>query len=75
MTQGKIERRHLSLKSRIPGDLERSVATLRQPPSREPGQSDPADVHFARDKRILTMRREIKRKTNASPKPMNRTLR
>jgi hypothetical protein len=65
MTQGKIERWHLSLKSRIllenyylPGDLERAVATFVQHynHSRYHESLDnltPADVYFGRGQRIL----------------------
>jgi putative transposase len=77
MTQGKIERWHLSLKSRIllenyylPGDLERAVTTFVEHynHSRYHESLDnltPADVYFGRGQRILTVRREIKRKTIA----------
>jgi transposase InsO family protein len=77
MTQGKIERWHLSLKSRIllenyylPGDLERAVATFVEHynHSRYHESLDnltPADVYFGRGQRILTMRRQIKQKTIA----------
>ena len=77
MTQGKIERWHLSLKSRIllenyylPGDLERAVAAFvehynhcRYHESLD--NLTPADVYFGRDQRILKARREIKRRTIA----------
>ena len=77
MTQGKIERWHLSLKSRIllenyylPGDLERAVAVFVEHynHSRYHESLDnltPADVYFGRGQRLLTIRREIKRKTIA----------
>lgn len=75
MTQGKIERWHLSLKSRIllenyylPGDLERAVgAFVDHYNHRRHHESldnlTPADVYFGRGQRILDMRKEIKRKT------------
>ena len=75
MTQGKIERWHLSLKSRIllenyylPGDLERAVgAFVDNYNHRRHHESldnlTPADVYFGRGQRILDMRKEIKRKT------------
>lgn len=77
MTQGKIERWHLSLKSRIllenyylPGDLERAVAAFVEHynHSRYHESLDnltPADVYFGRGERILATRREIKRRTIA----------
>jgi putative transposase len=75
MTQGKIERWHLSLKSRIlldnyylPGDLERAVAAFveyynhgRYHESLD--NLTPADVYFGRGQKILNTRRQIKRKT------------
>jgi putative transposase len=75
MTQGKIERWHLSLKSRImlenyylPGDLERAVgAFVDHYNHRRYHESldnlTPADVYFGRGQRILDMRKDIKRKT------------
>ena len=75
MTQGKLERWHLSLKSRIllenyylPGDLERAVgAFVDHYNHRRHHESldnlTPADVYFGRGQRILDMRKEIKRKT------------
>jgi transposase InsO family protein len=77
MTQGKIERWHLSLKSRIllenyylPGDLERAVAAFvehynhcRYHESLD--NLTPADVYFGRDQRIINERRDIKRRTIA----------
>ena len=77
MTQGKIERWHLSLKSRIllenyylSGDLERAVtAFVEHYNHRRYHESldnlTPADVYFGRDQRILNARHEIKRKTIA----------
>ena len=74
-TQGKIERWHLSLKSRIllehyylPGDLERAVATFVDHYNHRRYHESldnltPADVYFGRGQNILDMRREIKRKT------------
>jgi putative transposase len=75
MTQGKIERWHLSLKSRIllenyylPGDLERAVAGFvdhynhrRYHESLD--NMTPADVYFGRGARIRKRRQDIKRRT------------
>ena len=75
MTQGKIERWHLSLKSRIllenyflPGDLERAVSDFvehynhcRYHESLD--NLTPADVYFGRGDRILKRREDIKRRT------------
>jgi len=72
MTQGKMERWHLSLKSRIllenyylPGDLEQAIADLvdhynlrRHHESLD--NLTPADVYFGRGQRILKRREEIK---------------
>jgi putative transposase len=75
MTQGKIERWHLSLKSRIllenyylPGDLERAVADFVDHYNHRRYHESldnitPADVYFGRASRILERRREIKRRT------------
>lgn len=75
MTQGKIERWHLSLKSRIllenyylPGDLERAVADFVDYYNHRRYHESldnlaPADVYFGRSARILERRREIKRRT------------
>jgi len=75
MTQGKIERWHLSLKSRIllenyflPGDLERAVADFVDHYNHRRYHESldnltPADVYFGRGARILERRREIKRRT------------
>jgi transposase InsO family protein len=75
MTQGKIERWHLSLKSRIllenyylPGDLERAVADFVEHYNHGRYHESldnltPADVDFGRGQRILNMRRQIKQKT------------
>ena len=75
MTQGKIERWHLSLKSRIllenyylPGDLERAVADFVDHYNHRRYHESldnltPADVYFGRGQRILDMRKEIKRRT------------
>jgi transposase InsO family protein len=75
MTQGKIERWHLSLKSRIllenyylPGDLERAVADFVEHYNHcryheALDNLTPADVYFGRGPRILQRREEIKRKT------------
>src|SRR5262245_15901916 len=75
MTQGKIERWHLSLKSKIllenyylPGDLQRAIAAFvdhynlrRYHESLD--NLTPADVYFGRGQRIIDMRKEIKRRT------------
>ena len=75
MTQGKIERWHLSLKSRIllenyylPGDLERAVVDFVEHYNHrryhEPLDNlTPADVYSGRGTRILKAREEIKRRT------------
>jgi putative transposase len=75
MTQGKIERWHLSLKSRIllenyylPGDLERAVAAFVEHYNyRRHHESldnlTPADVYFGRGQKILNARRQIKQNT------------
>ena len=75
MTQGKIERWHLSLKSRIllenyylPGDLERAVADFVDHYNHRRYHESldnltPADVFFGRGQTILDMRKEIKRRT------------
>ena len=75
MTQGKIERWHLSLKSRIllenyylPGDLERAVADFVEHYNHRRYHESldnltPADVYFGRGPRILQRREEIKRNT------------
>lgn len=75
MTQGKIERWHLSLKSRIllenyylPGDLERAVASFVEHYNHRRYHESldnltPADVYFGRGTRILKRREEIKRRT------------
>lgn len=75
MTQGKIERWHLSLKSRIllenyylPGDLERAVGDFVDHYNHRRYHESldnltPADVYFGRGQRILDQRKEIKRKT------------
>jgi putative transposase len=72
MTQGKIERWHLSLKSRIlldnyylPGDLERAVAAFIEHYNHHRYHESldnltPADVYFGRSQRILDRRRQIK---------------
>ena len=74
-TQGKIERWHLSLKSRIllenyylPDELEKAVANFvdhynHQRYHESLDNLTPADVYFGRGQNILDMRREIKRKT------------
>jgi putative transposase len=75
MTQGKIERWHLSLKSRIllenyylPGDLERAVANFVDHYNHRRYHESldnltPADVYFGRGARILKRRDDIKRRT------------
>ena len=75
MTQGKIERWHLSLKSRIllenyylPGDLERAVAGFVEHYNHRRYHESldnltPADVYFGRAARILKRREDIKRRT------------
>jgi putative transposase len=75
MTQGKIERWHLSLKNRIllenyylPGDLERAVAAFVEHYNHRRYHESldnltPADVYCGRDRRILKARHEIKRRT------------
>ncbi len=75
MTQGKIERWHLSLKSRIllenyylPGDLERAVAAFVDHYNHRRYHESldnltPADVYFGRGARILKRRDDIKRRT------------
>ena len=75
MTQGKIERWHLSLKSRIllenyylPGDLERAIDDFVQHYNHRRYHESldnltPADVYFGRGDRIRKRREEIKRRT------------
>ncbi len=75
MTQGKIERWHLSLKSRIllenyylPGDLKNAIADFVEHYNHRRYHESlnnltPADVYFGRGQRILDKREEIKRKT------------
>ena len=75
MTQGKIERWHLSLKNRIllenyylPGDLERAVAGFVDHYNHRRYHESldnltPADVYFGRGSRILKRRDDIKRRT------------
>ena len=75
MTQGKIERWHLSLKSRIllenyylPGHLERAVAAFVEHYNHGRYHESldnltPADVYFGRGQRVLNARCKIKRKT------------
>ena len=75
MTQGKIERWHLSLKSRIllenyflPGDLERAVDDFVEHYNHRRYHESldnltPADVYFGRGARILKRREDIKRLT------------
>jgi len=75
MTQGKIERWHLSLKSRIllenyylPGDLERAIADFVEHYNHRRYHESldnltPVDVYFGRGARVLQRRREIKRRT------------
>jgi putative transposase len=75
MTQGKIERWHLSLKSQLllenyylPCDLECAVAAFVEYYNHHRYHESldnltPADVYFGRGQRILDMRKEIKRRT------------
>lgn len=75
MTQGKIERWHLSRKSRLllendylPGDLERVVVEFIDHYNHRRYHESldnlaPADVYFGRGQHILDMRKEIKRGT------------
>ena len=75
MTQGKIERWHLSLKSRIllenyylPGDLERAIADFVEHYNHRRYHESldnltPADVYFGCGQTILLQRERIKRKT------------
>jgi transposase InsO family protein len=75
MTQGKIERWHLSLKSRIllenyylPGDLERAIGDFVEHYNHRRYHESldnltPADVYFGRGARILKRREQIKRRT------------
>ena len=75
MTQGKIERWHLSLKSKIllenyylPGDLERAIADFVDHYNHRRYHESldnltPADVYFGRGAGIIVMRKEIKRRT------------
>jgi hypothetical protein len=74
MTQGKIERWHLSLKSRIPleycylpGDLEAEIGDLRHYESLS--NLIPADVYFGRGQTILIERERIKQQTIANRRP------
>ncbi len=74
-TQGKIERWHLSLKSRIllenyylPGELEQALANFVDHYNHRRYHENmdnltPADVYFGRGQNILDMRKEIKHKT------------
>ena len=74
-TQGKIERWHLSLKSRIllenyylPGELEQAVANFVDHYNHRRYHESldnltPADVYFGRGQNILDMRKEIKHRT------------
>jgi putative transposase len=75
MTQGKIERWHLSLKSKIllenyylPSELERAIAGFVDHYNHRRYHESldnltPADVYFGRGQRIINMRKEIKRRT------------
>ena len=75
MTQGKIERWHLSLKSRIllenyylPRDLERAIADFVEHYNQRRYHESldnltPADIYFGHGQRILKRGEEIKRKT------------
>jgi hypothetical protein len=86
MTQGKIERWHLSLKSRIllenyylPGDLERAVADFVEHYNHRryhesPDNLTPADVYFQRGQRIIELRKEIKQRTIDQRRLQSRNL-
>jgi putative transposase len=75
MTQGKIERWHLTLKNRVllenyylPGDLKCAIADFVEHYNHRRYHEcldnlTPADVYFGHGQRILDMRKEIKRKT------------
>jgi transposase InsO family protein len=75
MTQGKIERWHLSLKSRIllenyylPGDLERAVVDFVEHYNHRRYHESldnltPADVYFGQGDRIRKRRDQIKQRT------------
>jgi transposase InsO family protein len=83
MTQGKIERWHLSLKSRIllenyylPGDLERAVADFVEHYNHRRYHESldnltPADVYSGRGARILKRREATKRNTIAQRRRMH----
>ncbi len=71
MTHYKIERWHLSLKSRtllyLPGDLERAIADFVEHYNHRRYHENldnlnPADVYFGRGQRILERRKHIKRR-------------
>ena len=78
MTQGKIERYHLSLKNvvelelyRLPSDLEKAVANFIHFYNEERYHESldnvaPADVYFGRAERILKERDQIKQRTLAA---------
>ena len=82
-TQGKIERWHFSLKSRIllenyylPGDLERAVSHFFNHYKHRRyhvglGNCTPADVYFGRGQNILDMQKEIKRRTIEQCRPQH----
>ena len=86
MTQGKIERWHLSLKSRIllenyylPGDLERAVADFVEHYNHRRYHESldnltPADVYFGRSDRIRKRRDEIKQRTIEQRRRQQRLL-
>ena len=77
MTQGRIERRHQTLKNRIllensflPGDLENQIATFVDYDNNHRYHESidnltPADVYFGRGPTLLTERERIKRQTIA----------
>jgi len=74
-TQGKIERRHQTMKNRVllenyylPGDLERQIDSFveyynNQRYHESLDNVTPADVYFGRDKTIIRERKKIKRST------------
>ena len=80
MTQGKIERRHQTLKNRIllenyflPGDLEAQIAACVDYYNNHPYHKSiynltPAEVHFGRRPTILAEPERIKRQTSAEPR-------
>jgi transposase InsO family protein len=81
MTQGKIERYHLSLKNvvelevyRLPGALEKAIAGFIRYYNEERYHESldnvtPADVYFGRAKTILNLREDIKQRTQSTASP------